>query len=198
MIYIISNSNNLKKYLEDLLKDEYIEFLNIVDIYNVINHKDNLLIINLDIFDNIQDILDFLDSVPTGLKVMALRNNANLAEGTLLVKKGVKSYCQSNINRQTLLEVIQVVKDGNSWVYPELMNYIIKQIHTPTPSNNNVLESLTAKESEVALLVASGNSNQEIANSLKVALVTVKKHIGHIFEKLDVKDRVSLSILVNS
>ncbi len=201
MVYVVCSTNNLKKYLTLALKSEKIMFLNDeTELFNIITTSNDLLIVSLDIFDDIHAILEFLNTLPTTLKVMALRNTTNLAEGTLLVKKGIKSYCKSNIDQAELSQVLQIVKDGNTWVYPQLMSYIIKQMNVSTTisDKNSILEKLSNKEKEVALLVASGNSNKDIADSLGVALVTVKKHIGKIFEKLDVKDRVSLSILVNS
>ena len=48
---------------------------------------------------------------------------------------------------------------------------------------------LSARELEILDLMAKGNSNQEIANSIFISLSTVKTHNQNIFEKLDVKRR---------
>lgn len=48
---------------------------------------------------------------------------------------------------------------------------------------------LSARELEILNLMAQGNSNQEIANSIFISLSTVKTHNQNIFEKLDVKRR---------
>jgi ATP/maltotriose-dependent transcriptional regulator MalT len=48
---------------------------------------------------------------------------------------------------------------------------------------------LSARETEVLLLVAAGQSNQEIAEQLCLALNTVKRHVYNIYAKLDVKKR---------
>ena len=93
---------------------------------------DDLLIISLDLFDDIDEILEFIKTLSSTLKIIALRDIPNLAEGTLLVKKGLKSYCPSNIDAATLTQVVQIVKDGNVWVYPQLMSYIIKQMNVST------------------------------------------------------------------
>ncbi len=202
MIYLLCSNNNEKNNLNLILKNEKIMFLNDkTELFNVTTTSKDILILSLDIFDDVHSILEFINALPTTLKIMALRDSTNLAEGTLVIKKGVKSYFQSDISVNTLLQVLQIVKDGNTWVYPQLMSYIIQQMNNISSSTSNqdsVLSKLSNKEKEVALLVASGNSNQKIADSLDVALVTVKKHVGKIFEKLDVRDRVSLSILVNS
>ena len=53
-----------------------------------------------------------------------------------------------------------------------------------------LVEPLSERELEVLHLVARGNSNQEIAEVLVIALDTVKRHVTHIFEKLSVNNRV--------
>ncbi len=48
---------------------------------------------------------------------------------------------------------------------------------------------LTKKESEIARLITNGMTNLEIAEELYIAESTVKKHVSHIFEKLEIKSR---------
>ena len=58
------------------------------------------------------------------------------------------------------------------------------------------LDILTPKEMEVLKLVSKGYSNSKISKELDIAEVTVKKHIGSMFQKLDVKDRLSLALIL--
>ena len=53
---------------------------------------------------------------------------------------------------------------------------------------------LTKREREVALLVAEGKTNKEIADILCISFHTVKAHIGNIYEKMKVDSRVGLAI----
>src|SRR5438034_5056950 len=72
--------------------------------------------------------------------------------------------------------------------------------HKPLPTGLNqprgrlmeqpLVEPLSERELEVLHLVARGDSNQEIAEVLVIALDTVKRHVTHIFEKLGVNNRV--------
>jgi LuxR family transcriptional regulator, maltose regulon positive regulatory protein len=51
------------------------------------------------------------------------------------------------------------------------------------------VEPLTDREMDVLELLAAGSSNQQIADRLFVALVTVKKHVSHILDKLGAANR---------
>jgi LuxR family maltose regulon positive regulatory protein len=72
--------------------------------------------------------------------------------------------------------------------------------HTPFPPGSSqpggrrlmppLIEPLSEREREVLHLIARGDSNQEIAEILVIAVVTVKRHVTHIFEKLGVHTRV--------
>jgi DNA-binding NarL/FixJ family response regulator len=58
------------------------------------------------------------------------------------------------------------------------------------------LELLSDREREVAKLVAGGASNAEIAERLGIALPTVKAHLSHVFQKLGVRNRINLMVVL--
>lgn len=79
---------------------------------------------------------------------------------------------------------------------PTAEDKLIPPIITATPFSEHILaanqalpEPLTKRELEVLQLVASGHSNRKIADELFIGVHTVKKHITHIFGKLDVSSR---------
>jgi LuxR family maltose regulon positive regulatory protein len=57
------------------------------------------------------------------------------------------------------------------------------------PGGAELVEPLTDRELQVLRLIAAGKSNQQIADELVVVVDTVKKHVGHILDKLEATNR---------
>ena len=73
---------------------------------------------------------------------------------------------------------------------------MIKQFaRLPRPTPPKELDELTAREQEVFRLIADGLSNTEIAQELYISDTTVKTHITHILQKLNLRDRVQAVVL---
>jgi DNA-binding NarL/FixJ family response regulator len=65
----------------------------------------------------------------------------------------------------------------------------------PTERRPKELDSLTEREVEVLREVARGLTNSEIAKKLHVSETTIKTHVAHLLDKLDLRDRVQVVIL---
>ena len=65
----------------------------------------------------------------------------------------------------------------------------------PRPRRPTGLDELTAREHEVFRLIALGLSNAEIAQELFIGEGTVKTHVTHVLQKLDLRDRVQAVVL---
>ena len=203
MIYINSKDETINNYWKNNFGVQYgaknidSEFF---EIEQKILAKD-ILILDIDQFNTVNEVIDIFQSIPKSLKVVAILEQPKLAHGAYLIKKGFKSYLGKKTSKIIVEQAIKTVHKGNVWLYPQLMNYIIKNIDLSGEENidkSKSIDILTLKEQDIANLVAQGYSNKEISQKLEIQLVTVKKHIGNIFTKLDVKDRVSLAILINS
>lgn len=68
---------------------------------------------------------------------------------------------------------------------------------TPTPGSDDPLCVLTAREREVALLVAECFTNDQVAGRLCISLSTVKSHVQNIFSKMHVTNRTALVALLH-
>ena len=60
---------------------------------------------------------------------------------------------------------------------------------TQLKANQQLADPLSLRELEVLVCITEGRTNQEIADQLYIGISTVKKHINHIYSKLDVKNR---------
>ena len=64
---------------------------------------------------------------------------------------------------------------------------------TPNPGGRPLFSD---RETQVAALIAEGQSNKEISTSLGISEPTVKKHMGHILEKLGLADRLQAGLFL--
>ncbi|WP_027390421.1 response regulator transcription factor [Chrysiogenes arsenatis] len=130
-------------------------------------------------------------------KVIALRDRPDFTEGCWLIRQGVRGYGHSLSNHHIIAQIVQTVGQGSVWIYPELMQFIIAKLPSnPQWSVNQILSHLTPQEQKIALLVAEGMSNAKIGEVLAIAESTVKKHIGSIFTKLNINDRLTLALII--
>jgi len=99
---------------------------------------------------------------------------------------------------EDLLRAIRVVASGDALLAPSVTKRLIEQFaHRPERAARGAkrLEELTSRELDVLKEVARGLTNAEIAANLHVAETTVKTHVAHVLDKLQLRDRVQAVIL---
>ncbi len=75
--------------------------------------------------------------------------------------------------------------------------FIVLQVPSPAgPSPDPRLAVLTARESEIAAMIASGLSNKQIAKRLSLSLATIKSHAHHILSKTGLPNRAAVAVAV--
>ena len=93
---------------------------------------------------------------------------------------GARGYIVKSVIREELLRAVREVYHGRQYVDPLVASHLAeRRSHRP----------LSSREVEVLRMVAKGLGNKEIASALNIAEVTVKLHVSHVLEKLNVKDR---------
>lgn len=114
-----------------------------------------------------------------------------------------KGYCNSHASPAFLRQVAEVVGQGGLWIGEALMSRLVEAIgriaaSSPEQSKNcSWASQLTPREREVARAIAEGASNKEIARGLGITERTVKLHVGAVLEKLGVRDRLQVALIVN-
>jgi DNA-binding NarL/FixJ family response regulator len=133
-----------------------------------------------------------------GCSIVVLSNVPGEDEGLAVLEAGASGYTSALAVPEVLRQIATVVENGGLWVGPNLLQRLIAGMAThSTQINGNHLDKLSTREKEVALAVAGGASNKEIARSLDISERTVKAHLTAAFERLGVRDRLQLSLLIN-
>ncbi len=133
------------------------------------------------------------------------------------LQRGARGFLLKDTPPQQLVEAVRTVAAGRSTLSPSVLDRVIAfaaRASTGTEggaaavaaaaaavdgaAERALLSTLTDRETEVALAVAAGASNAQIAADLFVSLATVKTHVGHVYEKFGVENRVQLALVVHA
>jgi two-component system nitrate/nitrite response regulator NarL len=132
---------------------------------------------------------------------IVLSDMPNDEEAIAVFSATARGYCNSHAAPEILRQVAHVVSQGGIWIGETLMQRLLSVADRipapPRTEENNWAERLTPKEREVAQLIATGANNKEIALKLGITERTVKAHMGTILNKLQVRDRFQLALLMS-
>lgn len=137
------------------------------------------------------------------LPVIALSDTPRDEQGLTALGAGVSGYCNGYAAPNVLQQVADIVLNGGVWVGQSILQRLVAGTaqlaaqKRSAPVSDEWAANLTDRETIVAKAVASGANNKEIANQLDITERTVKAHLGSAFEKLKVRDRLQLTLLVN-
>jgi DNA-binding NarL/FixJ family response regulator len=117
------------------------------------------------------------------------------------IKAGAKGYLLKDMPVEELAQSIRLVDRGYSQMGPGLME---KMFDSMVNNQNDIeteqpeLVELTAREMDVLNLIGNGCTNREIAQQLYIAEGTVKSHVTHILNRLNLRNRSQIAIYANS
>jgi DNA-binding NarL/FixJ family response regulator len=112
------------------------------------------------------------------------------------LRAGASGFVLKDEPPEQLIAAIRTVAAGDALLSPAITKRVIKQFaRIPHPAPPKVFDELTTREREVFRLIANGLSNPEIAQELYISDTTVKTHVTHILQKLNLRDRVQAVVL---
>jgi DNA-binding NarL/FixJ family response regulator len=112
------------------------------------------------------------------------------------LRAGASGFVLKDDPAERLLAAIRIVAGGDALLSPAITKRVIERFaRIPQPTQRTELEDLTERELDVLRLIARGLSNAEIGRELYISDTTVKTHITHILQKLDLRDRVQAVVL---
>lgn len=155
-------------------------------------------------------LLDLHLTTLTGLEVIKRIQHAGVFCKTIMytadideeqmieaLQLGVRGVVTKDMSVPQLIQCLRKVHAGGEWlekrVISKMLEKILQQNQAPSIS-----QRLTPREQKIALLLADGMSNSDIANGLFISENMVKTHVAKLFKKLGVNNRVALVNVLRS
>ncbi len=104
------------------------------------------------------------------------------------LKSGASGYILKNTTPNKIIESIIELSEGGSPMSPSIARKVINTFNSSN-SSSTVEDLLTQREFEIIKLLSKGFLYKEIADQLFISISTVKRHINHIYEKLQVQNK---------
>lgn len=140
-----------------------------------------------------EQIVNTADLGHTRVLVLSMFEIDEYVYGAL--KAGASGFLLKDARPDQLIEAIRRVNKGESLFAPTILSTLITHfLDHQTPTRQPPVSGLTARETEVLVLVGRGLSNEEISRELTVTQNTVKTHISSLLSKLAARDRAQLVI----
>jgi DNA-binding NarL/FixJ family response regulator len=128
-----------------------------------------------------------------GTQVVVLTTFADDASLFPALRAGARGYLTKDAGGEEIVRAVQSVLSGDAGLSPSIQRRLLERLSEPepqpSPGPEEQPDGLTARETEVLVLIAEGLTNQEIARKLHVSTATVKTHINNLFAKTGPKDR---------
>ena len=116
--------------------------------------------------------------------VLSMHESRDYVEEVL--RAGASGYIVKNSAATDLLQAIDAVQGGASYLSPAITQQVVDAIARPGDASPTGVAMLTDREREVLQLIAEGLSSKEIATTLGVSLKTIDSHRSNLMEKLDI------------
>jgi DNA-binding NarL/FixJ family response regulator len=112
------------------------------------------------------------------------------------LQAGASGFVLKDDPPEQLIAAVRTVAAGDALLSPAVTKRVIRRFtRLPRSAPPKGFDELTSRERDIFRLIADGLSNPEIAQRLFISETTVKTHVTHVFQKLDVRDRVQAVVL---
>ena len=176
----------LRKYVDQLVTESVATVSEAVDV--IARNRPDVLLVDVSSPGAPSLIRHCIEN--DGPKVIALAINETTEQVLKCAEAGVSSYFPREGSFAELISTIENAERGELYCSPRIAGMLFRRVSAmSTPQRPWVMRSLTRREREIAVLLSEGCSNKEIARRLRIHVSTVKNHVHHVLEKLQVSGR---------
>jgi DNA-binding NarL/FixJ family response regulator len=144
------------------------------------------------------DVLEALEAEGLSTRVVLLTGSASDEQIATAVERGAWGLLLKESALGTLITCLRAVASGQRWLPEELVAPAVRRAAEQRARDVRLERVLTAREYQIARLIAQGLSNKHISRQLSISEGTVKIHLHNMYEKLGVLNRTSLAMLVQN
>jgi len=165
------------------------------NIEETLDIKNAILIMNTGVSKDISTKL-IKEIIRNQNEIIVLDNIPNFLNAKKFLELGIKGYGNTLMTKSYLNSAVEAVSNNYIWLIPQVTTQLLKAMSVQNDSEIDeelIFKTLTKTEKTIANLLKEGYSNMDITKELKISINTVKTHIKHIYEKLNVKDRLSFA-----
>ncbi len=145
-----------------------------------------LLDINLENEKSGLDVAEFIRNMGNPIPILFLTSYSDKTYLQAAKKYNPVGYITKPFQKEQLISGIEIGLNHNAQLSSQNIS---------SKSNAKIMSLLTTREYEIASLICEGKSNDEIATSVFLSVNTIKFHVKHIYEKLDIGSRTQLILL---
>lgn len=120
-------------------------------------------------------------------KILILSAFGDLEYILAMLKAGASGYMLKDEEPSTIANGIKAISEGETWLSADVATRLV--FASVKNESNHQLSDLTFREKEVLMLIAKGNDNKKIAETLTISEGTVKNHVSNIYDKIGVNSR---------
>jgi DNA-binding NarL/FixJ family response regulator len=144
--------------------------------------------------------IERISEVCPAVKLIVLTVQEDHDTVTQALKLGARAYALKGVGASELVDIVRAVQDGGSYVSPPLAAKLLANFGTPGHKagvhQEPPIETLTAREEQILVLLGRGLRNKEIAQQLDLKEKTVKHYVTNILQKLQLRNRVEAAVLL--
>ncbi|HEY9662783.1 MAG TPA: response regulator transcription factor [Allocoleopsis sp.] len=204
-LLLVDDQNLIRRGLKALLKgEETIEIVGeaengkaALELMETLQPDVVLMDIRMPVMDGVAATREIQQRFPA-TKVLVLTTFDDDQYVAQAIHYGASGYLLKDTPPEELFQAIQAVHKGYMQLGPGLSQKLRVQTPPAAASFPPGWTELTPREQEILRLIATGASNQEIAQTLYIAEKTVKNHVTNILSRLNLRDRTQAAILFHS
>jgi DNA-binding NarL/FixJ family response regulator len=167
-----------------------------------------LMDVRMPAMDGVAATKAIVEFFPT-IKILILTTFDDIEYVSRALQNGAAGYLLKDTPAEELVQAIQLVAKGYTQLAPGLAQKLMAQPPVTASAPGTAVDSdtaipaavpiddLTPREREILLLIAQGENNKEIAQSLYISEKTVKNHITNLLSRLGLRDRTQAAVWVH-